>query len=437
MKNNMKNLVKFVFVLVLGLGVSVVSNAQCPTSLTSQADIDNFSTDYPHCTDIVNGLTITGTDITTLEGLEQLNSVGGGLTISNTSLTKLRGLNNLTSVGNLLIQGNSSLQNLKGLQSLNTVAGYLTIDNCPQLESIKPLNGLNSIGYWLILKNLPSLLTLEGLQNITEVGGKLRIRECHLISDLSYLSNLTEVGGDITIANNDNLSSLSGLDNINPSTIGDFYIGGNQNLSDCAVSSVCGYMSAGSGTLTVSNNTGDCADFGQVETACLLLPVDLVRFEVQAESGVNVLQWSTASEEDNLGFEIQRSNDGRTWEAIGYEFGAGTVNLLTEYRFEDNSPKKGKNYYRLLQEDFDGTSVYSEVRFVEILDDQVSFYPNPAQNELNFTNNFNGRVTVFSVTGAVELESMVSSRLDISMLKPGFYFVQIENQATAIRLIVQ
>ena len=69
-------------------------------TFSTQASIDNFQTNYPNCTQIEGAVTITGSNINNLNGLNVLTSIGGNLNIGlNPALTSLTGLNNLTYIG--------------------------------------------------------------------------------------------------------------------------------------------------------------------------------------------------------------------------------------------------------------------------------------------------------------------------------------------------
>src|SRR5690606_29817153 len=144
---------------------------QCPAgtvSLTSQAQIDDFATNYPNCTEISGDLYISGSTITDLSPLSNLTSVGGYLRIStNSSLTDLDGLSNLTSVGGYLqIGSNSNLTNLDGLSNLTSVGGYLQIYNNSNLTNLNGLSNLTSVGADLVISYNYSLTDISGLQNI-------------------------------------------------------------------------------------------------------------------------------------------------------------------------------------------------------------------------------------------------------------------------------
>jgi len=87
------------------------------------------------------------------------------------------------------------------------------------------------------------------------------------------------------------------------------------------------------------------------------------------------LEWSTASEINNKGFEIQVSDNTQTFKTISFVEGKGNSNSLNIYHVSFINPDDA--YYRLKQVDFDGTFSYSPVVFVEGLVGKVVVYPNP------------------------------------------------------------
>uniref|UniRef100_UPI003743C0CF T9SS type A sorting domain-containing protein n=1 Tax=Taibaiella koreensis TaxID=1268548 RepID=UPI003743C0CF len=116
------------------------------------------------------------------------------------------------------------------------------------------------------------------------------------------------------------------------------------------------------------------------------LPVELTSFDAEKAQDKAILTWSTASERNNRRFVIERSSDGKQYNAIGY---VGTLaengnsNATLNYLYTDQAPLTGKNYYRLLQEDRDGKQTYSVVRSLEFGDSRgFSCYPNPAKETL-------------------------------------------------------
>lgn len=95
------------------------------------------------------------------------------------------------------------------------------------------------------------------------------------------------------------------------------------------------------------------------------LPIELLNFTAHLFEEKGYLNWTTASEQDNAYFEIQRSSDGENFEKIGRIEGQGTTNYPMDYQFEDDQIKPGVNYYRFMQVDLNGEYHYSPVRIIE------------------------------------------------------------------------
>ena len=99
------------------------------------------------------------------------------------------------------------------------------------------------------------------------------------------------------------------------------------------------------------------------------VPVELAAFTVKVKGSVAFLNWTTESEKNNFGFEVQRltpSRDGKDlighdWETIGFVPGKGSCTVLGEYSFfDDNVSTPGQYFYRLKQMDLNGEFQYSQ-----------------------------------------------------------------------------
>ena len=119
-----------------------------------------------------------------------------------------------------------------------------------------------------------------------------------------------------------------------------------------------------------------------------ILPVELVAFSYQVSEGKVNLSWQTATETNNRGFEIQRSNDGTNWITIGFVEGNGTTTESNKYSFSDKPLVNGTYYYRLKQYDFNGRFEYSKIIEAEFL------IINNFTLEQNYPNPFNPATTI-------------------------------------------
>lgn len=111
------------------------------------------------------------------------------------------------------------------------------------------------------------------------------------------------------------------------------------------------------------------------------VPVELSNFVANVDGSSIKLIWSTATELNNKGFEIQMSEDNLNFEKVGFVPGFGTSSEKHSYDFELNELKEGKYFFRLAQVDYDGTISYSSTNAVElVLPKEFSLsqnYPNP------------------------------------------------------------
>lgn len=240
------------------------SLAQCPSGflrLETQAEIDDFKSNYPNCTAINDDLAITGSDITNLQGLNEIVTIQKQLHISNTNLKNLTGLDNLAEVGtNVTIFYNDLLNSLNGLSSLNTIGNHLNLSNNKVLLNLSglsnnitiggdfqvstnrnlqtlALNGnytvakdiyilsntrLTSISDFNSIDNINSLsitgndrlISINGLNGLKTINGDFKIIDNEMLNNLQGLSNLETIGGQLNLLANNNLQNLTGLNSV-------------------------------------------------------------------------------------------------------------------------------------------------------------------------------------------------------------------------------
>ncbi|HZW39706.1 MAG TPA: T9SS type A sorting domain-containing protein [Ignavibacteriaceae bacterium] len=112
-----------------------------------------------------------------------------------------------------------------------------------------------------------------------------------------------------------------------------------------------------------------------------VIPVELTSFNAVLNNSYVDLKWSTATELNNQGFEIEKSINNISYTKIGFVNGAGNSTDINNYSFRDKELGSGKIYYRLKQLDFNGAFNYSNVEIVENSSPQQfsleQNYPNP------------------------------------------------------------
>lgn len=129
------------------------------------------------------------------------------------------------------------------------------------------------------------------------------------------------------------------------------------------------------------------------------IPVELKSFTGDVIDGNILLNWTTATEMNNQGFEIQRNQkspsgslqgnvNNQNWKKIGFVQGFGTTAEQHSYTFTDEHLLSGKYQYRLKQIDFDGTFEYSNVVDVEVR------HPDDFRLSQNYPNPFNPNTNI-------------------------------------------
>jgi photosystem II stability/assembly factor-like uncharacterized protein len=159
------------------------------------------------------------------------------------------------------------------------------------------------------------------------------------------------------------------------------------------------------------------------------IPVELIALTGKIIDNDKIqLSWTTASEENNYGFEIQKSNNKTDWDKVGFVNGNGTTTETHLYSFKYKIEKTGLYYYRLKQIDYDG-----EYKFSNILNLNVGHppefslsqnYPNPFNSETNISfaisEETNVSLKLYTITGR-EIKVLVNKHK-----QPGFYTVTLK-----------
>ena len=189
----------------------------------------------------------------------------------------------------------------------------------------------------------------------------------------------------------------------------------------------------------------------RVTNTCGALPVTLMQFNASKQRTGVVLNWQTALEENNEGFEIQRRIGNGAYEKIAFvsSLASNGTGGNTNYSFTDKaSLPNGVAYYRLRQIDFDGKSNYSEIRAIRNNSQQifVTIYPNPARGTTQIvfpegTGPVDVALDDFSGKTIQRWNGLQVKNLQLSNLKPGLYMIRIIDRSNgeqiAERLLIQ
>jgi hypothetical protein len=204
-------------------------------------------------------------------------------------------------------------------------------------------------------------------------------------------------------------------------------------------------------TLITTNNTASIAGINSFSDWTLgedgALPVELTSFSATTTGPTVRLNWNTATETNNYGFEIERmssikSQTSDSWEKIGFVNGNGNSNSPRSYTFVDDKVSSEKYFYRLKQIDNDGQFEYSPTVQVDLgnlstfsLDQN---YPNPFNPsttiKFSLPAALNVRITIFNLLGQ-EIQTLVNETKEAGIheinftaqnLNSGVYLYKIE-----------
>ncbi|MDQ8005602.1 MAG: T9SS type A sorting domain-containing protein [Pedobacter sp.] len=185
-----------------------------------------------------------------------------------------------------------------------------------------------------------------------------------------------------------------------------------------------------------SASTSDFGAFTFAKTPLAVLPISLISFSAQATNGGALVKWSTANEENNAKFEVEKSLDGKNFFVIDTKDGKGNSITISNYEFLDATFKQSA-YYRLVDVSASGkrNPHTSLTKFVKGLDNSLSVvaYPNPVTTKLfvsvGSANKENVKVSLVDLTGkTLKTKTADSSQpieLDVAGVATGSYILQV------------
>ncbi len=253
----------------------------------------------------------------------------------------------------------------------------------------------------------------------TAVGndGKFTIPSGIVIEGSNYTLQLTKNAGTVG-----NLAPATAL-NSNWSTVGENRSGtGNDGSPDGLL------------TIPISYSNISGTTFGILQT--FVTPITLESFNAIRSGSNALLNWSTLSETNNKGFEIQRSTDGRNFDDVNFVASTavnGTSSSRLAYSYSDPAQGNGTYYYRLKQIDFDSKESLSYVKSVVFdgIKTSVNMAPNPVINSFKLSNAKVGSAyRIVNMSGQQMASATVTSSdmtINISNMVAGMYILQVQD----------
>lgn len=202
---------------------------------------------------------------------------------------------------------------------------------------------------------------------------------------------------------------------------------------------------------------GAAPDLGAFETEAAL-PVQLLTFTAIEKNNTVILNWKTAAELNNKGWEIEKIHVSSTnpfvWQTIGFIAGSKESITVNNYVFEDRNIAKNQVYqYRLKQINLDGSIKYSAIINVRVGKSQIELlavYPNPVKSvvniQLSITENTKAKIELFNTNGQLvqiilnkQLQAGIHTKtISLENLIAGKYILRFEtNKEVIVKEIIK
>ncbi len=303
--------------------------------------------------------------------------------------TGFYGVNTGCNPGEVILNWNASVNATNyDVYQLNTTTGYYDIVGTNVVGTNFSVTGLTpSTSYWFTVRSKNSITSAESERavaiNVTSSVGNLppaTIVTPHSFSQCndSPAKELTASGGTGSFTWSPQVGLYADATGFFP------YTGDSRAIVYARPSTTTKY------TALSTNIATNCSS---LDTANLIvncsLPVSITNFSGSKGNGINNLYWTTVSEQNNKGFELEKSIDGSRFSAISFinsKGDNGYSNSTLNYSFVDDKINSSANYYRLKQIDRDGKFKLSNV--ILLKGDRInnikmtSLYPNPATEEI-------------------------------------------------------
>ncbi len=250
------------------------------------------------------------------------------------------------------------------------------------------------------------------------------------VSGLSINNKVYDGNTSAIVVGTPSLVGIVGSDNVALSgTITANFTSSTVGTNIPVVTSGCTLTNADAIYYIVSEPTGLRANITNAPLPITLLGLSGERLtQMSGKKDIDVeLKWSTASEVNNKGFEVQISEDNKAFKSMKTLLGNGNSSTIINYQTVIKNPKNG--YYRLKQMDFDGNFSYSPIVFVEGIEDLLKIFPNPNNGHfrVDLDKNTEGVSTrLLNAQGMEVWKDVLTQSVDIDLNIPtGMYFLHI------------
>lgn len=176
------------------------------------------------------------------------------------------------------------------------------------------------------------------------------------------------------------------------------------------------------------------------------LPIELLAFTARPDEDKVLLEWTTATETDNAYFTVERSQDGRHFEAIAQVPGAGNSTTPLAYALTDENPLRGQSYYRLRQTDYNGDASFSNLESVFMnptASGDIHYFPNPVSGMLQIYTTKGAQLRLLNALGQQVATAVEAGegywQLDTTHLPHGMYVLQAGqgNRVESFKVVVK
>jgi hypothetical protein len=417
---------------VTGTGMEIQGNLFCSgvyTNISSSSKMLLSGTKYQ---------TINGVGNISTFNLE-FNKTGGNITLNNNisvsgNLNLLSGIGYTNTSAKIIMQDNSTTSNASDLsfisgplQKIGDDAFVFPVGKSGNYQPVTMNGGTNSL--------VTDAFTAEYFNvNPRTIFGNNLGSGIDSISSCEYWTLTMDIGAsqkNVNLTWDGNSCAITSLASLRVARF-------NQTLwNDEGNLFTTGNTSAGSITSNVTSGFGPFT-IATVSTTNSL-PITLLSFSAVYNGKEVKLSWVTSAEINNEFFTIEKSRDGKNFEAILTQPGAGNSNRLQYYGAEDLNPYANISYYRLKQTDYDGKFSFSDIIPIRVKIDEpkiISVQASKSNTMISFDVNFpeaaNGIIKITDINGKLAYGSKFSSAaqqkhftIDSSQMPTGVYFLQL------------